>query len=89
MPSRTLTFTLDNFCASLTHGDLTVFEEAVRAFKKQIHWEEAKQPLDNNELKTSVYVLVRELARRSGATTKQQVNAVIPQISITLTYPVL
>lgn len=87
MADAELTATLGNFCDANTHGDLVVLEDAVPVFSTMIHWDEAKEPLEPQELKQAVYVLLREMVRRSGATTKQQVNTVIPQLSITLNYP--
>lgn len=89
MATNIVTFTLDNFCGAQTHGDLAALIDGEQAFKQVIHWAEEKELPSNEELKTALRTLLRELIRRSGANTKAQVAATIPQLSITLDYPVV
>ena len=89
MASNVVTFSLDNFCAALAHGDLKMFLDGDLISQKVIHWEGEKEVPTNEELKDVLFLLVREMIKRSGADTKADVNSVIPQLSITLDYPVI
>ena len=89
MATNTITFTLDNFCDAQAHGDLAALIDGEQAFKQVIHWAEEKELPTNEQLKTALRTFLREIIRRSGANTKAQVAATIPQLSITLDYPVM
>lgn len=87
MASAELTITLTDFCAAQGHATFTVLEDLAELFSKRISWVDAKESLEPAELKLAVFNIVREMVRRTGATNKSQVNAVIPQLKITLEYP--
>lgn len=89
MPTEVVTYTLANFCDALTHADFTTLVDGVPAFTQAIHWSEEKEPPTNEELKDALHVLAREMIRRSGASTKGEVNTVMAQLSLTLEYPVV
>ena len=89
MARETITLTLTNLCAAQNHGDLNLFLDGTPVGSKIIHWEEEKEIPTNQELKDALYLLAREMIKRSGANTKAEVRDTIPALKIILQYPIV